>query len=363
MWKYLFAIAVSAAVIATSVYLFRHREEMFRPDARKLGGTRIAFAVEDGTPDEAYLTAMRRRFDPRGRLGVVVRQTETEVEIVVPRGPTHDDTVARVVRLAGRPGKFAFVPVANTTVDEGVATHIQATYAGKKSKPRTGPPPPPMNSLGGREFSLSTAGANPRQYRWVRLGEAATTTFQLDPASLVGGNIAEKSSVDRAARNGALLRPNALPEAMLLVSRLPDEAGPAFFLLVRDASDEEAIAPDHVRSAEIDSESYNPNTIRLRLDGEGARRMTALKQLQFGMLSARPRSTPGSGTDYYLALALDDRIVAFPFIPSIQGSEAMIHIGSSDERTDDLVCLLRGPLTEVRLNAKPTRVETLEPKR
>ena len=364
MWKYLFAIFVSTAVIATSVYLFRHREELFRPDARKLGGTRIVFAIESGKPDEAYLTAMRRRFDPRGRLGVVVSSEGGEVEIDVPRGPTHDDTVARVVRLAGRPGKFAFLPVANGNEDEGVARHLQATHAGKKSKPRIDPPATPMNPLGGREFALSTAGSNPRSYRWVRLGETALAAFQLDPVSRAGTNLAEKASVDRAARTGSLLRPNTQPEAMMLVARLPGDADPAFFLLVRDESDEAAVAPDLVRQAESESEVGGPSTIRLRCHGEGWVRLMAIQHDRVTLRSA-PLATPRGGyvRHHLLAVVVDDRVDALPVFAMSQRPEVILEVGGNDEERDDLVALLRGVPKGVRLSAKPTRVETLEPER
>ena len=361
MWKYLFAIVVSTAVIATSVYLFRHREELFRPDVRKLGGTRVVFAIDSGRPDEAYLTAMRRRFDPRGRLGVVVRHEGNAVEIDVPRGTTHDDTVARVVRLAGRPGKFAFLPVANGNEDDGVSKHLQAIYSGKKSKPRVDLPTTPRNPLGGREFALSTAGSNPRQYRWVRLVETAMAAFQFDPVSLAGTNIGEKSSVDRAARTGALLNPNAQPEAMMLVARLPGEKGPAFFLLVRDESDEQAISSSAIRHAESVTAGYGASTILVRLAPDGFQRLASIQQ-QEGSFRVSPRAVPASGRNRLLALVIDDRIVVLPPF-ALERQEAYLEVGGSDEERDDLVALLRGVPQGVRLSAKPTRVETLEPGR
>jgi hypothetical protein len=367
VWKYLFAIVVSAAVITTSVYLYRHRDEMFRPDVQKLGGTRIAFAVEAGTPDDAYFTAMRRRFDPRGRLGVVVRRgDEGEVEILVPQGPAHDETVARVQRIAGRPGKFAFVPTASFTVDEGVSKHVMATYAGDKATPRSTPPPTPINSLGGREFPVSIAGTNPRRYRWIRLGEAATASFQFDPASLAGGNVAEKSSVDRAARTGALMRSNAQPDAMMLAARLPGEADPAFFLLVRDETDEHAIAATHIRQAEVEKEGRGPSTIRLHLDRDGFQRMAVIQEQQQNSIRAAPSPTSSRGSFHrlhLLAIVIDDRIAALPLNVVVQRPEVILEFGSSDEAGDDLVALLRSTPQGVRLSTKPTRVEAIEPKR
>ena len=362
MWKYLFAIVVSAAVIATSVYLYRHRDEMFRPDVQKLGGTRIVFAIEAGTPNDVYLTAMRRRFDPRGRLGVVVREGDgTEVEFLVPNGPTHDDTVARIGRIAVRPGKFAFVPTANFTADEGVSKYVQATYGAKKSMPRSTPPPTPINSLGEREFPHSIAGSAPRRYRWIRLGEFATVTVQLDPASLAGGNVAEKAFVEHAAKTGAILRPNAQTEAMILVARLPDTAHPTFFLLVRDESDENAITASHVRRSEVNNEGYGSNSILLRLDPDGIQRMNAIQHEQ-GWGRA-PRPSPTTPIDRLLALVIDDQIVGFARIVIVQRAEALLEVGSSDEEREDLVCLLRGTLEGVRLKPGPTRVEAIEPRK
>jgi hypothetical protein len=364
VWKYLFAIFVSTAVIATSVYLFRHREALFRPDVRKLGGTRIVFPIDSGKPDETYLTAMRRRFDPRGRLGVVVRHEGNAVEIDVPRGTTHDDTVARVVRLAGRPGKFAFLPVANAGVDDGVAKHVQATHSGKKSAARTAPPATPMNPLGGREFSVSAAGVNPRQYRWVRLDDLALAAWQLDSASLAGGNVGEKAAVDRAARTGSLLTPNAQPEAMLLVARLPGEAGPAFFLLVRDESDEAAVASELIRQAESETEARGPSSIRLRFQGDGWVRMMAINHGHDAVRSIPPVMPRGGfARRHFLAIVIDDRVAALPVFAMSQRPEVILEVGGNDEERDDLVSLLRGGPGGVRLGAKPTRVETLEPGR
>ena len=365
MWKYLFAIAVSAAVITSSVYLYRHRDEWLRPDVQKVGGTLIAFAIEDGQPDEAYFTRMRTRFDPRGRLGVVARKGEgDELEILVPQGPAHDDTVDRVVRLAARPGEFSFVPVSSRTVDEGVAKYVQATYAPGRAKARTTPPPPPVNALGGREFTLAITGSAPGRYRWVRLGDAVLDSFQLDPISLAGASlVTEKLAVERALRTGTVLLPATNPEAMILVARSPETTDPAFYLLVGDESDAYSLTPKQIRTAELSKEGRGINAIRLRLEPEGAARLVAMQQHLYSLPSIPARSMMRTHHGSSFALVIDDRIVSLPQLDLARPLEVDLTLGPSGEDAEDLVCLLRGVLKGVRLKAKPTRVEVLDPRR
>ena len=363
MWKYLFAITVSAVVITSSVYLFRHRDEWFRPDVQKVGGTLIAFAIEDGQPDEAYFTKMRARFDPRGRIGVVARSGEgNEVEILVPQGPAHDDTVDRITRLAARPGTFSFVPIANRSVDEGVAKYAQETYAPGKAKARTTPPPLPVNALGRREFTLSIAGSAPCRYRWVRLGDAVLDSFLLDPTSLAGANLAEKPTVERALRTGTVLLPATNPECMILAARSTEAPAPAFYLLVGDESEVRSLTPRQIRTAELSKEIRGINAISLRLEPEGAARLSAMHQQFYSTPSAFPRPKMTAGHAFF-ALVIDDRIVSLPALDRNRQLEATMAVGSSGEDVEDLVCLLRGPISGVRLKAKPTRVEALEPRK
>ena len=364
MWKFLFAIAVSAAVITTSVYLYRHRDELFRPDVRKVGGTLIAFAIEEGEPDEAYFTGMSKRIDPRGRIGVVVRKgEENEVEILVPLGPDHDDTVDRVKRLAARPGKFSFVSISNRTVDMGVAKYLQATYAPGKSKALTATPPPPVDALGGREFALSITDRAPGRYRWVRIGDVVLDSFLLDPTSLASSNIAEKPAVERALRTGTVLLPAVNPESMILATRSPETPDPVFFLLVADESDVSALTSRQIRTVESSKEIRGMNAIRLRIEPDGVNRLNSMSNLarSSGMVSTRHMMRSGRGSPF--ALVIDDQIVSLPLLDMERHLEANLTVGSSGEDAEDLVCLLRGPLTNVRLRAKPTRVETVEPGR
>ncbi len=364
MWKFLFALVVSAVVITTSVYLYRHRDELFRPDVQKVGGTLIAFAIEEGQPDETYFTIMRKRFDPRGRLGVVVRKGERdEVEILVPQGSAHDDTVDRVQRLAARPGNFGFVLIANRTVDGEVTKYAHATYAPGKSKARTTPPPLPVNALGGREFSVTISGSGQRRYRWVRIGDAVLESFLLDPASLAGVNLGHKPDVERSLRTGSLLSTAGNPDSLFLVAQMPEVTDPVYFLLVGDDSDMQALTTKQIRSAELSQEGRSINTIRLQLEPEGATRLSTMQNQRAYLPSALPRSMIRSFSGPSFALVIDDRIVTLANLELVRRLEANMTLGSSGEDVEDLVCLLRGPLPGVRLKAKPTRVEALEPRR
>ena len=62
----------------------------------------------------------------------------------------------------------------------------------------------------------------PGRYRWVQLGDSVLEAFLLDPASLSGANIAEKTVVEQAARTGTLMTPTTLPEGMMLVAKRPE---------------------------------------------------------------------------------------------------------------------------------------------
>src|SRR5262245_36093947 len=116
MWKKFLPLFIAAGTLAGGVSLYHFRHTLFRPSFDRAGGTLVAFAVDGEPPAEGLeetVEALRRRFDPTGSRGLVVRAGEGEVEIGVPAGVGHDELLNRIKRLAAVSGQVEFRILAN----------------------------------------------------------------------------------------------------------------------------------------------------------------------------------------------------------------------------------------------------------
>ncbi len=155
MLKNLFALVVSAIVITGAVYLYHHRNELFRPNFDRTGGTLVVFEI-DGDPPAGGLKGvtevLQNRFDPKGTLGIVVRADgDNRVAIGVPEGKSHDDLVETVKRVAPLPGLLQLRMVANQIDDEAAWTAAHERMATAKLD---APPPPLRDASGGEELPM-----------------------------------------------------------------------------------------------------------------------------------------------------------------------------------------------------------------
>jgi preprotein translocase subunit SecD len=341
MWKYLFAILVSAGVIAGGRYFYLHRHELFRPDFDATGGTLLVFETDGEPPAGALdelLDVLQKRFDPGKSAGIVVRiDEEGRIEVGVPLGKQHDDLVASVKRLAMRPGVVEFRMIANRSDDEAVLKVVEAPV--KKAK-LDAPPRPPLNAHGGEEFPVTRPIAPTCRYRWIALSEAQVRSMRLDRLGLTHENPMDQVKVEDSTRKGVPFAPTFMADAIMQARLLPKSTDPAFFLLVREPAENEQTRAGALENARASS-ARGRSSISFRLSPTGSNRLSELLQNN----GARPNGV----LHWQVMVLLDGEALAAPIMGRSNRRDLDLFGEFSISDTEDLAVLLRGGTLPCRL--------------
>jgi hypothetical protein len=348
MWKYLLAIVVAAGIIFGSRYFYVHRQELFRPDFERTGGTLLVFEI-DGEPPagglDDLLDVLQKRFDPGGGEGVVVRvDDEGRVEIGVPSGKQHDDLVESIKRVAPRPGVIEFRIIAHNSDDEAAFTAAMTPVKGEKLD---APPSPPRNATGGGEFPLKSPGGLSSRYRWVLLSEAQLNMRQLDRGGLVH-NPFDQPQVENSYRKGVPFAPHFMNHELMQARILPGRTDPAFFILVREPADKENFrvgALENIRVQGLRGRGNGLVQFRLRR-GEGERFLDMWSNMG-------PRT--GGAMFQQLLLLLDDEVLGMPMRVGSNRRDMQLYGDFNTTEAEEIVMLMRGGPLPCRLKPKPVR--------
>jgi hypothetical protein len=347
MWKYLFAILVSIAVIVGGRYFYHHRHDLFRPDFDRSGGTLLVFET-DGEPSPGRLDELvellQKRFDPGGGEGLVFRvDEEGRIEVGVPNGKQHDDLVDSVKRLAARPGVVEFRVTATRTEDDAV---FKASELPMKSAKLDVPPSPPVNAHGGEEFPLARPIGTASRYRWVRLSEGQVKSLRLDRLGLMHESPLDRAKVDDSVRKGVPFSPTYMMEAFLQARVLAPGTDPAFFMLVREPGQN-----DDVRMGALESVRVNGGrgraSVSFRLNRQDAGRVSELRQNNALM--------PGGSMYWKMMILLDGESLGAPMMSESNRREVELLGDYTLSEAEDLVVLLRGGPLPCRLKSTPPR--------
>jgi hypothetical protein len=352
MWRYPLALVVSAGIIAGSMYLYQHRNQLFRPDFDRTGGTLVVFEIDDDPPAgglDELIEVLHKRFDPTGTEGFVVRADgERRVCVGVPDGKLHDELIQTVKRVAPRPGVLQFRILANATDDE--AAWLAASVPAAKAK--LDAPPPPLRDAGGAdEFAMKIPHEPPHRYRWLPVSDGQLKMMFLDPGSLKRDNPWDEPVVENSCRTGTAFTPRLMEGCLVQARKLPGQTDPAYFLLVREPAagqDVKVGALENVRASGSRAQ-YN---VYFRIHRD--RRKT------FDEMVRKNASMPGaSAGNRRITLVLDGKVTATPMLFQVSQRECQFDSGLSREEADDLVLLLQGGALPCRLKPKPVRETTV----
>jgi hypothetical protein len=348
MWKYLLAIVVAAGIIYGGRYFYLHRQELFRPDFDRTGGTLLVFEI-DGEPPagglDDLLDVLQKRFDPGSGTGVVIRvDDEGRVEIGVPSGKQHDDLVESVKRIAARPGVIEFRIIANRSDDDAVFTAALVPPKGEKLDVA---PSPPRNARGGNEFPLKSPAGQTSRYRWVLLNDAQLNMRQLDRGGLARSPF-DQPHVEESHRKGVPFSPHFMNHELLQARKLPLRTDPAFYVLVREPPDKEKLrvgALENIRIQGLRGRGRAVIQFRFRR-GEGDRVLDMVWNTNPGM---------GGSAFQQLLLLLDDEVLGMPMRTASNRREMQLYGDFSITDAEEIVMLMRGGPLPCRLKPKPVR--------
>jgi hypothetical protein len=320
-------------------------ERWLRPDINRLGGTILAYAVDEDRAPERYnlwdvVAALQRRLDPSGRQGIEVRATgDRLVEIAVPRVGDHAARLEQIKKLVVPQGSLEFRILANEEDDPKALSAARRWLRNPRNAGaldalarRNEPPPPPRNA-----------------YAWAELGPAEVKGLGLDPEGLKEAPDVRRR-VERACR---MREPFTLPSRLagcLLFAR-PRGEGLQFFVLTRLAEEGKEITGAHLT--------------RVRRAGTGLDFTLDSKGMELACELTSRNSPTGEGDTAFLrrlAVLLDGRVVSAPVIRGPVRAKGRLTGHFSDAELDRLLALLRGGSLPAPLKPKPVSVVTVEPK-
>jgi preprotein translocase subunit SecD len=352
MWKKLLMLVVAIGIIGGGRFLYLNRYRLFRPNFDRTGGTLLVYQVEGQPSTESLDEAIRvlqRRFDARGETGIIVRANEDgEIEIAIPRGARHDDSVEAIKRMITIPGRLEIRIIAHKGEDdEGMRAATDALVGPDARK--IPPPAPPIVKPKG---ALSSATAY--RFHWARLSENEVYALRLDDASLHRDNLMDLRAVQSSIKTGEAFSPTHAIFSLIVARLVRGEKDPVFFIPTRQEPVEGTIISEHVvRTTLVDRPKGGHPFLSIRLDREGSNRLWALTTQNW-------TSTHDPVRKKRLAVILDDEVLVAPVI--LAPSRLEIQVVTTRTRTDskDLVKLIRGGALSIRLKPEPIREVTVE---
>ena len=350
MWKKLLALAVTAGIIGGSMYLYRHRHTLFRPDFARAGGTALVYEVE-GQPsredlDEAA-AVLRRRFDPTGALGLLTRVTDQgELELSVPHSDKHDSLVDQIKRLVHHTGRLEIRVLPRQS--DGESAFAAATDALKEpgAKDKVPPPSPPNP-----EAAAKLTGDADYRHTWARLSVHELRLLRLDPTVLTHHNHLDLPRVTEALKTGeALVGLSMAPTLLFAVRQVPGEKDPAFYVLTREEPASRRILGEHIERTWVSTDPYNPGrfAVTARFTREGGDRL-------FQVTSRNLTVAYDMEGKKKLAVLLDGEVVSTPAIMSASRKDLQFPGDFMKAQAEDLAVLVRGGACPVRLKPVPLR--------
>jgi preprotein translocase subunit SecD len=373
MLKMFLRLLFVVVVVTAGVLVFQNRKLFFRPTLARLGGTSVVFDL-DGAADaddvERACQVLQKRFDPTGALGVVVLPLgDEQIDVRVPRGKKHDDTVLLVRQLAARRGKLEFRIVANEDEDAIAFTEARAALerAGKEARDgwerRGEPPPQPKSLIGLTTFHVKLAGELDSSYSWAEMSPDTVTNARLSGPAM---DFSTRTRVDEAVLTGTPF----LHEGNLLYvrqvsdpKRLPASARPSagtpleFFVLVRNPQPGQEVTGDSLERIALGGAGRGHTSIEFTLDVSSGTRLHELTSRNFSMRGAR------TGRWQHLAVLLDGQV--FALVPLYQPMRRTGQISGNFSRLDaeELVIVVRGGSLPVKLTPAPSLITTIPPAR
>ncbi len=309
MWRPVFALVVIVGVICASVVLYQNRQWLFRPDISRTGGTRLVLRVE-GDP-AAVAVALAKRFDPMTTGAVAVTEADGGLWLDVPSGRAHDETLARVKRLASRRGRLWLGTVAEEAADAAAVKAARAWLVApanakaRKTCEDTGKPPP----------------APAEGYAWAAISQMRATRQGFIMPAVPGGPIMKGAPAA------------AGPDFVSHPYKTAGPLGDGFFALVREAERGERVGNGDVVLIRRHSSSGPGYTqLHIKLSPEGAGRRASLQR----------RIAPGSR----VALILDGEMLTWFQNAASSEYNYILPMFETDEQADDVRALIGSPLPE-----------------
>lgn len=340
----LVALVVGTVVIYAGVTLYHLRDELFRPDVNKVGGTEVVLEIEQEPNADAAEKARRvlhKRFDERGS-GVEVRLDGVKhLAVVVPNSRRHDTIVGQVRRLGPRRGRVEFRMVAQTTFDKDAMELAETKFLAMKDVPA---------KLGeaGEELVVGV-GAAAKRYRWFSLSDGqAQEWLRYGPAR--GGPV--------KARHDRWTEDSGFGHVRLFgVDRGAGSA--AYFVLCVEPDPADRIGGEgieQVRPAGLDHN--HTGRLEITFSEELAERLRRLT----GPYLSSPRTTRPD-EHYNLACVLDGQVVfASDLYQPIKRKQTFAaHVLPSD--VEDLAAMLRGGELAVTINPMRMKENVVAPRR
>jgi preprotein translocase subunit SecD len=350
------------------------------PTIEEVGGTRLVYEIDtDRAPKSVFdpqdlAAALKRRLDPAGVMGVVVRVSGgREVEIDVPRQGRHEEEVETIKVLIAQQGRLEFCILANKNDDEeGIEAAARQIVRARDDaavrkeldrRAKQGEPPPGPTPADPAGFASPLGRFT---YSWVEVGRPELAALHLtEPASEVGepdpglraqvADAREKGeTVPLPNLGGALLYSRPCADGRLTQEQR-ERKGSDFFLLTRDPERDKALTGAYLAQASAREVQGRP-AVDLRFNKRGGELLHELTERN------RPTGADEDVFRRHLAVILDGQIMTAPSLIGVIGERAQITGNFTPQEVDQIVLILRAGALPAQLKPVPIREETVEPK-